>query len=191
MHSRIQEVLSYLDSRRADLRAAIDAVPAGRREARPAADRWSTAEVVEHLAMVEGRMARGIFARRIDEARANGIGPERDTSPVAPSFDVAPVRDRTKARVAPEAVVPPGTRNLDQAWAELEQIRAGLRSTLMGADGLALGEIRHSHPTLGDMNLYQWALWIGGHEARHTEQIREIAGQLLPSGRVASAIANS
>lgn len=192
MHPRIQEVLSYLDTRRADLRAAVDAVPAAQRQTRPADNRWSAAEVVEHLAMVEGRMARGIFAKRIEEARANGsVGPERETTPIAPSFDAGGLLDRTERHVAPEAVVPAGTKDIEAAWADLQQARARLRATLSSADGLALGDIRHSHPTLGDMNLYQWALWIAGHEARHTAQIREIAGQLSPPGRVSPAIANS
>jgi hypothetical protein len=178
MHPRLQEILTYLDQRRAELRAAVDAVPEAQRQTRPAADRWSAAEVVEHLAMVEGRMARGIFAKRIDEARANGIGPERETTPVASSFNAAGVLDRTRPRAAPEPVVPLGSKPFNTAWQELEQVRGGLRATLTAADGLALGDIRHVHPSLGDMNLYQWALWIGGHEARHTAQVREIAEQM-------------
>jgi hypothetical protein len=178
MHPRIHEVLNHLDTGRADLRAAVDAVPALQRSARPAPDRWSAAEVLEHLAMVEGRMARGIFARRIEEARANGLGVERDTSPVAPTFDASHVLDRTEARVAPEQVVPQGGKDAATAWAELEQIREGLRATIVSADGLALGDVIHVHPTLGSMNMYQWALWIAGHEGRHAAQVREIASAL-------------
>jgi hypothetical protein len=80
-------------------------------------------------------------------------------------------------------VVPQGTKDVDAAWAELEQVRSGLRATLTSADGLALGDIRHAHPTIGDLNLYQWALWIGGHEARHAAQVREIAGQFARARR--------
>ena len=178
MQPRIQEVLNHLDTRRADLRAAVDAVPASQRETRPAPDRWSAAEVLEHLAMVEGRMARGIFAKRIDEARANGVGAERDTSPVAPTFDATRVLDRTQPRVAPEPVVPQGGKGAETAWAELQQIREGLRATIVSADGLALVDVIHAHPTLGSMNLYQWALWIAGHEERHAAQVREIAAAL-------------
>jgi len=35
-----------------------------------------------------------------------------------------------------------------------------------------------SHPVLGPINMYQWVLFNGSHEARHTLQIREIAAQL-------------
>jgi len=183
MHPRLQEIMIYLDERRAELRAAVDAVPPGARQTRPAPDRWSAAEVVEHLAMVEGRMARGIFAKRIEEARANGVGLERETTPVAVSFDANPVLDRSRPRTAPEAVAPLGAKDFDTAWAELEQVRARLRATLTAADGLALGDIRHVHPSLGDMNLYQWALWIGSHEGRHAAQVREIAEQMAVSKR--------
>ena len=178
MHPRIQEILTQLDTRRAELRAAIDAVPASQRETRPAPDRWSVADVLEHLGMVEGRMARGIFAKKIDEARASGVGAERDTSPVAATFDATRVLDRSQPRVAPDPVVPQGGKEAETAWAELQQIREGLRATIVSADGLALGEVIHVHPSLGTMNLYQWALWIAGHEARHAEQVREIAAAL-------------
>jgi len=184
MHPRMQEILGYLDTRREELRAAVDAVPADLRGTRPAPDRWPASEVVEHLAMVEGRIARGIFSKRIDEARANNsVGPERETTPVSPSFDADSVIDRSAPRTAPDAVVPQGTKDVDAAWAELEQVRSGLRATLTSADGLALGDIRHAHPTIGDLNLYQWALWIGGHEARHAAQVREIAGQFARARR--------
>jgi hypothetical protein len=34
------------------------------------------------------------------------------------------------------------------------------------------------HPVLGPTNGYQWFLFIGSHEARHADQIRETARQL-------------
>ena len=39
------------------------------------------------------------------------------------------------------------------------------------ADGLALGEIKHDHVVLGELDLYQWLIFLGQHEARHTKQI--------------------
>jgi hypothetical protein len=175
MQARIQEVLDYLDTRRAALRAAIDAIPASARSTRPAPDRWSAAEVVEHLAMVEGRMAHGIFEKKIAAARSNGLAAETEASSVTPTFDATGLLDRAARHAAPDAVAPKGTLSADAAWAELERARERLRASLMSADGLALGQIEHAHPTIGAMNLYQWALWIGSHEARHTAQVKEIA----------------
>jgi hypothetical protein len=50
---------------------------------------------------------------------------------------------------------------------------------------MALGDITVPHPVLGPLNLYQWVLFVGGHESRHAIQIREIAQAL--SGRVRQA----
>jgi len=45
-------------------------------------------------------------------------------------------------------------------------------------DGLALGELRHTHMRFGEIDLYQWILFVGIHERRHTSQLREVAEQL-------------
>ncbi|MDB4886632.1 MAG: hypothetical protein JWN79_2070, partial [Gemmatimonadetes bacterium] len=49
---------------------------------------------------------------------------------------------------------------------------------IAAADGLALQSVRHAHPRLGDIDLYQWILFIGQHEARHVPQVAEIIGAL-------------
>jgi hypothetical protein len=64
MHSRTRELLDYLESQRAVLRDAFEAVPPALRDRPPAPDRWSTAGVVEHLAILEQRIA-GMFIAKI------------------------------------------------------------------------------------------------------------------------------
>ncbi len=56
MHSRIAEALDYLDTERADLQAAVDLVPTKLRERAPASDRWSVAQVLQHLTLIESRI---------------------------------------------------------------------------------------------------------------------------------------
>jgi hypothetical protein len=53
-------------------------------------------------------------------------------------------------------------------------------------DGLALGALRWAHPALGELDLYQYILFIGQHEARHARQIVEI-GELLEAGLTGAA----
>jgi len=120
VHPRTKELLDHLADHRAELRRAVDAVPVERRELRPAPDRWSAAEVLEHLAIVERRVADG-FASQV-------------------------------------------------------------RAALLNADGLARGTITAPHPALGEANLYQRIAFVGGHEARHAAQIREIGAALASPG---------
>ena len=185
MHPRIRELLDHLAHNRAKLRAAVDSVAPHLRERRPAPERWSVAEVLEHLVIVEGALARRRTSQ-VAAAGAEGLGPDHETTPVVPTLNTAFVLNRTKRIVATEAARPRGGSDATSAWAALEQSRERLRAALLGADGLALGSISMSHPALGELNMYQWIAFVGTHEARHAAQIREIGAALTTPAEGAS-----
>ena len=174
MHARSKEVLDYLDAQRNDLRAAVDAVPVNARNTQPAPDRWSVAQVLEHVAIVHDRVAIGV-SKWIAEARQKGLGPETETSSLLKSIPSALVLDRTRRFEAPEAIRPGKDVDADSAWTQLEQARENLRAAFLTGDGLALEQVVEAHPVLGPINVYQWVLFNASHEARHILQIREIA----------------
>lgn len=177
MNSALAESLATLEDAWKALRAAVDTVPGERRAQRPAEDRWSVNEILEHLWMVEKRFA-AIISLRISEARAAGLGAEQSTRQPLPSNLQRMLNDRANRRTAPEAVQPTGTMDHDAAWAELERVRAGLRDTVAAADGLALSTVTHNHPVFGTLNVYQLMDFIAGHEMRHAKQIKGIAEAL-------------
>ena len=185
MHPRIEEVLNYLDAERSALREAVELVPAESRNQSPGPDRWSVAQVLQHLAGVENRIGMAM-TKWIADARAGGTGPETDTSSVVNNLVVQAIADRSKRRDAPEEFRPPSDVDAESAWAALERSRAILRAAILAGDGLALGEVVQPHPVLGPINLYQWALFEGSHEARHTGQVREIAAQLETGANTAA-----
>src|SRR5882672_12156840 len=95
MHPRTEELLSYLEAQRAVLRAAFDSVPADLRGKEPAPGRWSPNAIIEHLAIVDGRVA-GLLSMKIAEGRTAGsLGPDPNTDPVLPTVDVSYVLDRS------------------------------------------------------------------------------------------------
>ncbi|MEP6692108.1 MAG: DinB family protein, partial [Gemmatimonadaceae bacterium] len=145
MHPRIQEVLDYITAERTVLRAAVDGVPRDRRQHRPAPERWSVAEVLEHLAVVESRVAH-LFAMLLAEARANGLAADPETSPVVPTLDMRYLLDRENVVVAPEVLHPRAGLDADAAWSALERSRDALRAAVLAGDGLALGTITRPHP---------------------------------------------
>ena len=175
MHPRTSELLTHLDTQHERLRRAVDRVPRERRSEKPAPERWSVAEVIEHLSIVETRIGR-VFTAKLDEVRASGnVVLERDESPVVGTIDMDRVLDRTRRITAAEAARPSGVLDADAAWAALERARETLCDSVRAADGVALGAIVHPHPILGPINLYQWIAFVGGHEARHAAQIIELA----------------
>ena len=64
-------------------------------------------------------------------------------------------------------------KNIDisEALDGLESSREALRGAVVSASGLPLGEIKHTHVILGELDLYQWLIFLGQHEGRHKKQI--------------------
>ena len=176
MHTHLTEVLARLDKARGTLRGAIDAIPPDMQRQRPAPERWSAAEVLEHLTLVE-RIFGGRIVNALDAARS---GLSSEAHPRAPLPDAVEQRmgDRVNKRQAPEPARPSGTVDVASGWAMLESHHSTLRAALSGCDGLALSQVTLDHPFFGTMNVYQWVELMAAHEGRHTEQIKEIAAEL-------------
>jgi len=186
MNPRLEEVLNYLDTERRELREAVELVPSELRDQQPGLDRWSVAQVLQHLVIIEKRIGMGM-TKWVADAKAAGVGPESETSSVLDSLDLALIADRSRRRNAPEEVRPDGELDATSAWAALEQTRAALRAGVTAGDGLALGEVIQPHLVLGPINLYQWLLFVGSHEVRHTGQVREIAAELNATSSTAAS----
>ena len=180
MHPHLTDTFACLDASRAALKSAVDTVPVSLRQQRPAANRWSAVEILEHLVLVERRFTQ-MLEPKIGGAIEDGLGPETQARAPLPSTIGQAVGDRSNARTAPDPVQPTGTLDEPQAWAALEAARQSLRALLSRGDGLALSTVVHAHPFFGPLTAYQWGELIAGHEMRHAHQMRELAGQLATS----------
>ncbi|MEO7454936.1 MAG: DinB family protein [Gemmatimonadaceae bacterium] len=181
MHPRLAELLAYLDAQRARVVGAASDLPPERWGVRPAPDRWSVAEVYWHLQRVEQGVAK-LIRKRATEAREQGIPAEQETSSALGALDHARLADRSWVMFAPPQVSPPAEiPSAEMVQQQLEESRQMLRAAVAEADGLALGSVRHPHPLLGEIDLYQWILFVGQHEGRHAVQIEEAAKALARS----------
>jgi len=181
MHPHLTQVFSRLDQARASLRASVDAIPVPLQQERPAPERWSAAEVLEHLSLVE-RLFTGRIADAIDAARSAGLSPEAAGRAPLPEVIETRMADRVNTRNAPDPVKPTGTLDVPAAWAAVENGHQRLRTIVGGADGLALSQVTLDHPFFGTMTVYQWVELIAAHEGRHTEQIKEIGAAFSTTG---------
>ena len=169
MHPRIAELIQYVDAQTDTLRSVYNSIPPERRGTRPAPDRWSPAENVQHLAIVEGRLAQRL-ASLIEQARA--LPPETETTSVLGTGPAARAVDRSRRFTTSEASEP---RDVDatRAWDDLMAVRQNLMAVIAAGDGLALGAVTAPHPALGAFSAYDWIAFVGAHAARHADQIRE------------------
>src|SRR4030095_9657227 len=104
MHSRSEEVLDYLDKTLTELRAAVDSVPSYARNTKPAADQWSVAQVLDHLAIVHSRVAAAV-SKWIAEAQAAGLGPETSSTSLLNTIPAERILDRSQKVQAPAAIL--------------------------------------------------------------------------------------
>src|SRR5690349_24463726 len=133
MHPRLTELLDYVHAQTDDLRSAYDAVPPERRAVRLDPERWSPAEIVHHLVIVDRRINQRLRGL-IEEARA--LPPESDASPILSTIaQRVSVRDRRFK--TSEASEPRGT-DQSRIWDDLGAVRRELEEIVATCDGLAL-----------------------------------------------------
>ena len=180
MHPRVAELLAYVDQETDTLRDAYESVPPAERNVRTDPARWSPAEIVQHLVVVDRRVVQRL-ATLIDEARA--LPPETDTTPILPNQIVTRVLDRT-GRFRTSQAGEPGQADPDRVWDELMAVRRSLAEVVAKADGLALGKVSAPHPALGAFSGYDWIAFVGAHAARHADQIREMRRAELGSNSI-------
>ena len=137
---------------------------------RPTESAWSVADIVEHLAIIEGNMVR-LVSKLLGKVESEAGAPSTAPRPMPLfSLDDYEAQIREQKLVAPEAIQPRGAP-LNESLARLNESRAALnalRPRIELADGT---RAHYPHPFFGPLNLYQWLAFIGMHEARHLGQI--------------------
>lgn len=169
--SNLTPIRRQLAADRETLRAAVGTVPADKRRQKPASDRWSVAEVLEHLAIVEERTV-----TLMQPFVANA--PALDGAATPTPLDRTALRDRAQKVSAPEMIHPTGAEDAEAIWQRLQRSRDSLLALIDLCEGRDLATIERTHPALGRIDGYQWLTSIGAHEERHAAQIVEIGQQL-------------
>lgn len=172
MRQRLAELFSYMDSTRDKLVETARAINPAFAGVRPRGDCWSADENLAHLAIVEERVTR-LIATSVEWAEANGIGPETSDESIMSSLDQYRVVDAAFKAQAPPAVAPPEGKPIDESLASLAFSRPRLQKALLAGEGLDLCEVKRPHAAMGEINLYQWALFVAQHEERHRRQIEK------------------
>jgi hypothetical protein len=179
LHPRLAPLVELLTSTRQQLLEVLETVPSEAAGHRPRPECWSVAQIADHLRLVEAGVGRalGTLARQVDTLEA-----ETDTSSVLGALDryqMAEPRHRVRA---PGAVTPGDDPDLGSAVAALRESRCRLLDLLHRVNGRALGRLSFPHPALGTLTFYEWLLFLGQHERRHTIQAREVIAMLRSLG---------
>lgn len=135
-------------------------------------EKWSIAEIVEHLAMSEQGMSR-ICAILIKKAEANGDASDGriDITNTFEDRGVAVVKTKMEA---PDIVQPTGMQPVDESLAAIDGLHARLSEIKHLFNDFDGNKYKFPHPFFGDLSAIEWLVLIGQHKIRHTAQIRRI-----------------
>lgn len=158
---------NFLASTRDELAHTLKGLSDAQWNFKPDPDRWSVAQAMEHMAIIEGRIQD--LMGRLAEAPADF--PMREVKQVD-AFVLYIVPDRSFRIRAPQRVSPPGQWTGPVALEHFLDARKKTFELLDSAPNLR-GRIL-PHPVFGSWDGYQWILAAAGHVARHTSQIREV-----------------
>jgi hypothetical protein len=169
----ITKASRHLIQSRDALLESVAGLSASQWQFKPAPDRWSIAEVLEHIILIEEAILHNIRAT----AEATLAPPEWEPAQID-DFIVNQVPRRTryvdrqgpaKFNAAP-SLCPTGRWSTPEAVAIFLDQREKIVQMLTPA--LLRGRVV-PHPVLGPWDGYQWILAAGSHCSRHTAQILE------------------
>lgn len=153
-----------LDEKREQVLEFVDGVSEEEAVKKPSEGRWSILEVLEHLYLMEQ-----LVVYQINRAIKEG-----DTQQVSKK-PIENTTNRDYKVEAPEAVQPKGEfKSLQDAKDGLEKTREQTLFLIHNKDKETLQHRAFPHPAFGDMNLEQWVEFIGWHELRHLDQMKEV-----------------
>lgn len=163
-------VVTALQTTQTLLHDAVDGLSDVQLTFKPGADRWSIAECVEHIVMVE----RGIF-RATQQGIQQPADPEKRSDIKISDVDlVKATRGRSRPIAAPAPFVPTGKYGDTAATMALfDAVRAADIDFAQNADA-DLRTHYFDHFILGRLDLYQALLLIAAHGERHRKQIDDV-----------------
>ena len=161
--------LQYLESTKKNILEATAGLSQAQWNFKPAPDRWSIAQVIEHIAASEDFIRENLLKEKVMVAPSGKPG--RDVKQIDQAV-VTMIPDRTHKAQAPEPLVPTNRfGSPDGSLKHFVESRAVTERFLSTATGLR--EHVMNGP-LDSMDGYQFILFIAAHSERHTKQINEV-----------------
>jgi hypothetical protein len=159
--------IKQLDQTRERLLASIQGLSRDQLLYTPEAGRWSVADNVEHLIVVEERLVGAIervLQKPVELSKQHAI---EDSELIRQAATVV------EPLQGPAQSLPSSRWPAEELAERFETARRRTRAFTEAANE----DLRHyffAHPLFGDLDCYQWLLLIGAHCSRHTTQAEAV-----------------
>ena len=179
-YTSVAQILEAIDETRGRLYLTVEDLSAERQNARPAEDKWSARDVVEHLSILEDRLVRmmGVMLVKAEALSAPSTPSTEVPVKMEPfNLDRFIEQARVEKYVAPEAIRPAGTETISDLLDKMRRSREDLRALRPRIEATDLSAFTYPHPVFGPLNFYHWLAFIGIHEERHLRQIKSVLSE--------------
>jgi|FLYL01.1.fsa_nt_gi hypothetical protein len=163
--------MSYLHATRKMFLDSIDGLSDQQWRYKSAPDRWSVAEVSEHIVLAEDALWDLVQNRVLKQPPA----PDGNAGRSAKDEQIMRVvPDRSRRAEAPESVRPAGKWPTRQAVAQAFKERRDRTIAYIQTTQDDLRSHVLKNPVLDELDAYQWILYLAAHSERHIRQIEEV-----------------
>jgi len=163
------KALQYLESTRQGVMDATKGLSAAQWNFKSAPERWSVAEVMEHIAAAED-FIRGNITENVMKAPAR---PAAEDVKALDDIVVAKIPDRSVKAQAPEPLKP--TNRFGSPQASLKHFLESRQTTEAFLTSHSdLRDHATDSPLGKKLDGYEWLLFLTAHSERHTKQILEV-----------------
>ena len=165
------KVVKYLVDSQKEFLGSIENVSEAQWRFKPAPEKWSVAEVAEHIVLAESLLFANVEKAMSDQPNANW---EEQTKGKTEFLERVLVNRTGKAQ-APESIVPTGKLTRDEVISRFKAVRAKTTKFAQTTD-VSIKDHTAEHPfkIFGTLNAYQWLIYVPLHNLRHNQQIAEV-----------------
>lgn len=166
-HDRAKAI-AYLEETRTKFLKSVEGLTEAQWRFKAGPDRWSIAEVAEHIALSESLIL-GMVEGQVLKAPAKKPG-----EGITDEKLIAGVTDRSQKAQAPDVLKPVNKWPTREAL--VKDFNAARDKTIEWTKTTTEDLRGHAapHPAFGPLDAHQWLLLVAGHSARHTAQIEEV-----------------
>ena len=156
------------DQARKELLSQVEHLSDEQLNKKPAEDRWSVKQLLQHLYLMEGAVSQIIQSQLASEEQN-----------LATDKPIQLAVDRSRKVDVPDFAKPTEDfATLDELKTKLSATHSTLRNIAENTPDEKLNVKSYPHPVFGEMSLTQWIPFVGYHEQRHIDQIKEVKQQL-------------
>jgi DinB family protein len=171
IYHTIADIMAANERAQARFMAAVSNLSEAQADFRPDENRWTIAEIVEHVSIVNDGFLR-LTHKLLKEAESKPGPPKADLNLGHTSLDEN--GQQREPFQAPERVCPKGGVSVEDSLAKMRMALAGFADIQPRLEAVDLSEQVFPHPALGPFNAYQWMVLLGEHEDRHRAQIERL-----------------